>query len=656
MNIKNLFFGLVFCIPVFLSAQNVKKEVLFTIDGKPYYTNEFARVYKKNIDLVKDESQKDLNKYLELFIGYKLKINKANKLGLQDNPKYKAELASYRTQLAKNYLTDSKVTKELLEEAYQRSLKEVKVSHILLMVDENASPADTLKAWQQAMDIRKKAIAGEDFGSLAMQYSQDPSAKENKGDLGYFSAFRMVYAFESGAFNTALGQISQPVRTRFGYHLIKVNDVRANRGQVNVAHIMISKPTGSDPILAERARQQINDIYKKIQQGESFEALAAQFSDDKSSSSKGGILGKFSSGDMSSEEFENVSFSLEKPNDISQPFESSFGWHIVKLIEKYPLKKYEEVEQELESKVKRDDRSRLIAQSMNEKLRKKYQVKQDAKMFAQISKAVTEEVYSSSWTLPENPKPFEGTLMTIEDKKISGVDFLHYINKKQKGGMTIKPLSRLLSKLREDFTDDQLNVYYNENLEKEFPEFAEVMEEYRDGLLLFDLMEKEIWDKSKTDSLGLKSFYDKNLANYKWKNRVEGLIASSTKEDVIKKARKMLQQGKTADQIKAALNTDKTVNVMLNEGTFEEGATVLPSNVQMKPGVSDIINKDGYFYVTKVMKVLPASTKTLDEARGKVTNDYQQYLEDNWVTDLKKEFIITVNPQVFEEVKKEIKL
>jgi len=237
MSLKQFFFGLFFLVSLASIAQKSSKEVLFTINEKPYYTDEFARVYKKNLDLVKDESQKDLTQYLELFVGYKLKVNKAYKLGLQNNLPYQNELKSYRTQLAKNYFNDTKITQALIEEGYNRLQKEIKASHILILVDENALPADTLKAYKKIEDISKKALAGEDFGALAAQYSEDPSAKENKGDLGYFTAFRMVYPFESAAYNTPKGKVSKIIRTRFGYHIIKVDEIKPNRGEIGRAHV-----------------------------------------------------------------------------------------------------------------------------------------------------------------------------------------------------------------------------------------------------------------------------------------------------------------------------------------------------------------------------------------------------------------------------------
>ena len=655
MKLKQLFFGVLLSASFTSFAQNNNKEVLFTIDGKPYYTDEFARVYNKNIDLVKDESQKDLNQYLDLFVGYKLKINKANKLGLQNGQAYQAELKSYRNQLSKNYLTDSKVTQELIEEAYQRSQKEIKAAHILFMVDENASPEDTLKAYKKAVEVREKALKGENFGDLAVKYSEDPSAKENKGELGYFSAFRMVYPFESAAYKTQKGHISKIVRTRFGYHIIKVEDIRDNRGELTVAHIMILKPNNQNPEEAEKAKATIQDIYKKLQQGENFESLAKQFSQDKSSASKGGVLNRFGSGQLSSEEFEDAAFALKNPNDYSAPVESNFGWHIIKLIEKHPLKTAQEMQSELDGKIRKDERSRLITNSLTEKLKKKYSIKRNDKLFAAISKTVNDKFYTGDWKLPENMKPFEGNLVTIDKKTISGDEFLKYLVAQQRGENTIRPISKLVEKKYQEYVDAKVNELYNNNLENEFPDFAAVMEEYRDGLLLFDLMEKEIWEKAKTDTIGLQNFYEARKNNYRWGNRVDALILSSTKMDMTKKAQKLLKQGKSAEFIKEKFNQNGKVEVMSNAGIFEENSDALPKGLEKKDGVSGIIKDGEYYFVVKINKHLEAGPKTLEEAKGKVVNDYQQYLEEKWVSDLKQEFKVDVNQPAFEKVKKQIK-
>ena len=653
MKISRLIIFVFLLTQSFLFAQN--KEVLFTIDNHPYYSDEFVRVYNKNLDLVKDDSQKDLDKYLELFLGYKLKVEKANKLGLQNSVTYQNELKSYRNQLSKNYINDSKVTNELVQEAYNRMTKEVRASHILILVDEGASPEDTLKAFNKIKDIKNRLNAGEDFVKVAQQFSEDPSVKENNGDLGYFSAFRMVYPFENAAFNTNVGEVSQPFRTRFGYHLVKVVDKRDNRGEVTVAHIMIVKPSTPDAQLEAKAKQTIDDIYQKIQQGEGFESLANQFSEDKSSASKGGVLQRFGSGQLSSEEFENVAFSLQNKNDISKPFQSQFGWHIVKLIDKHPVLSLTDMKNELEEKVRKDERSLLITNSLAKKLRAKYPQTKDSKVLASVKKIITDDFYSQTWETPLNLKDYNKTILTInKSKQVSAVAFLNFIHVQQKSKIKTKPISKLVDELFEKFIDEQVTTYYNENLENEFPEFKYVMDEYRDGLLLFDLMDREIWTKAKTDTLGLSNYFKQNIQNYQWKKRFDANIFSSTDKDVIAKAKKFLEKGKSIDYIKEKLNKDGKINIMVKSGLFEEDYDILPQYTNLSKGVSNVVTKDQYHFVVEVKEVKQAEAKKLTDCTGKAVNDYQQYLESNWVNELRKEFDVKVNAAVFETIKKQL--
>lgn len=652
MKISRILIFVFLIAPYFLIAQT--KDVLFTIDDNPYYTDEFIRVYNKNLDLVKDDSQKDLDKYLELFLGYKLKVQKANKVGLQYGTNYQNELKSYRNQLSKNYVNDSKVTNELVKEAYDRLQQEIRASHILVLLDEGATPEDTLKAYNKILDIKRRLDAGEDFVTVAKQTSEDPSVKDNNGDLGYFSAFRMVYPFENATYKTNVGKVSKPFRTRFGYHIVKVVDKRINRGEVTVAHIMILK--NSDEAQNAKAKSTIEDIYQKIQQGESFETLAQQFSEDKSSAPKGGVLQRFGSGQLSSEEFENVAFELKDKNQISKPFESQFGWHIVKLIEKHPVRTYDEMKSELEEKIRKDERSLLITNSLAKKLRNKYSILKDVKILVKIKAVVTDEFYAQTWAANDKTKEIKGIVLTInKDKKINANQFVDFIIGKQKSNIKTKPISRLVDELFEKFIDEQLIAYYNENLENEFPDFKNIMEEYRDGLLLFDLMEKEIWNRAKNDTLGLSEYFKNNISNYQWKKRYNLDILSSTDSKVIEKVQKLLKKGKSIDYIKEQLNKDGKVNVMSKSGLYEEDYDVLPQFKDLSKGVSAIVSKDKYYFVLNVIEEKPAGAKELSECRGKVISDYQQYLENHWVDELKKEFKISINQEVFSKVKNQLK-
>lgn len=635
-------------------AQN--KDVLFTIDNNSYKTDEFLRIYNKNLDLVKDENQKDLNQYLELFIGYKLKVNKAYKLKLEQEAKYKNELATYRSQLSKNYLTDTEVTESLIKEAYERQKIDINASHILINCQENAKPADTLIAFKKAMVVYNQLKKGEDFGKLAASFSEDPSAKENNGNLGYFSAFRMIYPFETRAYQTKKGEFSKPVRTRFGYHIIKVNDIRANRGEISIAHIMIMADKNKDELKSteDKAKTQIEDIYKKLQQGEKFEELAKQFSQDPNSAQKGGVLNKFSSGQISSEIFENTAFSLNKENPISQPFKSEYGWHIQKFIEKYPAKSLEELKKEITEKITRDDRSKKIDNSLTEKLYKKYNVINNEKTYVATAKAVTPAYYKGEWKLPENMNSYNTTIAKISDLELKGSQFLEFVNDQQNAPDKIEPINALLKQHYKTFLDTSVKMYYNNSLEKEFPDFANVMQEYREGLLIFDLMEKEIWEKSKNDTIGLKKFHQDNIKNYQWKKRYDMIISSSTDKKIIENTRKMLEKGVSTDEIKKQLNVGDKINVMFNENKFEEGNLAISKNWNtQKP--KEIFQEGTYFYYYHVKNIIPEGPKEFENCKGKVINDYQNFLESTWIDNLKKEFKVTINQDIFTSIKNNIK-
>ncbi|MES2863400.1 MAG: peptidylprolyl isomerase [Bacteroidota bacterium] len=655
MKLQNIFLALflTFCFNSF--AQN-SKEVLFTINDNQYFTDEFKRIYLKNLDLVKDDSQKNLDQYLDLFIGYKLKVNKAYKLGLQNNSKYQNELSSYRNQLSKTYLNDSKVTNQLIDEAYNRSLKEIKASHILLSFDENIKGADTLAFYNKALELKKRIEKGESFESVAVANSQDPSVADNKGNLGYFSAFRMVYPFECAAYKTKIGQISNPVRTRFGYHIIKVTDVRDNKGEVTVAHIMILNPSDAPEEAKAKSKQTIDDISKKIQQGESFEALAGQFSEDKSSAVKGGVLQRFGTGQLSSEAFESVAFSLVNKGDISQPFESGFGWHIVKLIEKHPLKSLADSKVDLEAKIKRDERSIIITNTLATKLKSKYKMETNKIQYQNLEKVVTDAVYSQTWEFPKENNQLKGEILVIDkNKKVETNSFGSYIYSQQKNKLTTKPVKNLVAELYESWKGEQLIAYYNDNLESEFPEFKNVMDEYRDGLLLFDLMEKEIWNKSKSDTIGLQNYYDLNKSKYSWKERFDVDILSSTDVKVIESAQKMLKKGKSIDYIKAKFNKDDKVAIMVKSGLFEKNYDILDKIPTITKGTNNLYKDANYSFVVNVKNIKPAETKAFEDCKSRVINDYQQYLETTWVDDLKNEFSVKVNQSVFEKAKEQLK-
>ncbi|MDH7914396.1 peptidylprolyl isomerase [Winogradskyella sp. SYSU M77433] len=629
----------------FSYAQN-QDEVLLIVDGDSIMSSEFLRVYNKNLDLVKDESQKDIGGYLKLFTEYQLKLKEARRLGLDEDKNYKREFSNYKNQLIKNYLSENKVTDELVKEAYERGNEDIKASHILVRLAETEK--DTLEAYNQVLKLREQVLE-EGFDAV--------KAKKHNGqtvfleDLGYFSAFKMVYDFETAAYNTPKGEISMPFRTQFGYHVVKVDDRRKSRGTITAAHIMVAnneKDSLFDP------EKRIKDIYQKLNQGEAFESLAKQFSDDKSSARNGGKLAPFKSGQLSSIKFEDEAFTLKEDGDVSKPFQTAYGWHIVKRIKLEPLKTLEALRPELENKVQRDSRSKLIKDVMVEELKSRYKISHNSNAKVYFEGILTEDYFKRSWKLPEDFKADE-KLFSINEKTFSYDDFGRHLMNSQRmyAGRSLK-FSTLIENEYNSYFEKAILQFREDNLENENEEFANILKEYRDGLLLFDLMEKEVWNKASKDSLGIEKYYDEHKSEYQWKDRVEVMMASSADESIAKKALKLMKKGKSQEDITEALNSEKKQNIIFTKGTFSTDDNKLPKAFEAKEGLSKVYMHNDAFHVIDVKAVLPSGNKTLEEAKGNVINDYQMEIEANWINDLHKRFDVEVNDKALKTIKSKI--
>ncbi|WP_431110940.1 peptidylprolyl isomerase [Winogradskyella poriferorum] len=630
-----------------VSFAQEKDEVLLTVDDEPIMTSEFLRVYNKNLDLVKDESQKDVDGYLKLFTEYQLKLKEAKRLKLDEDTKYQREFLRYKKQLTKNYLSENKVTDALVKEAYERNSFDVNASHVLVRLDGNAK--DTIEAYNQVLKLRERVLK-EGFDTVKADVHNGQTIFLE--DLGYFSAFKMVYDFETAAYNTPKGEISMPFRTQFGYHVVKVNDKRPSRGTITAAHIMIALQQ-KDSLLNPEER--INDIYKKLQQGEKFESLAKQFSDDKSSARNGGKLSSFKSGQLSSTIFEDHAFALKNDGDISQPFKSEYGWHIVKRISLEPIQSFEELKPTIESKVKRDSRSQLINEAMVDELKKRYEISYNSEAKKYFTPLLDDNYFTRSWRLPEDFDK-DKIVFTIGNRSFTYGEFGHHLMSAQRNYANKKgDLSVIVDNEFDKFFENSILQYREDNLELENEDFANILKEYRDGLLLFDLMEKEIWNKASKDTVGLEAFYQKHKSKYQWSDRVDVVIATSANEDYAKKALKMMKKGKSEEEIKKALDTDSQKNIIFTKGVFNTNDPKLPANLKIEQGVSEIYSHNDAFHVIDVKSVLPAGNKTLEEAKGNVINDYQTEIEANWINSLHKRFKVELNEKALEKVKTKIK-
>ncbi|MDG1778016.1 MAG: peptidylprolyl isomerase [Flavobacteriaceae bacterium] len=620
----------------FGQQQPTNSEILITINSEEITVDEFLDVYNKNINLVQNVNQKDIDDYLELYLNYKLKLLEARALKYDQKQSYKQEYEGYKKQLEQKYLTDKNVTEALIQEAYNRTIEEVKAQHILVRT---SSDQDTLAA-SEKLNVLRNRFLNEDFDLLKKEIHD--GKKIFAENLGYFSAFKMVYDFENAAFNTSVGDVSQPFKTQFGYHIVKVLDKRPSRGKAKAAHIMIAH-NSKDSL--QTPEQRINELHRLLLQGESFENLAKQFSEDKSSAKNGGNLKPFSSSEINSEIFVDTAFGLED-GAISNPIRTKFGWHIIKLISTIPVKDFEEIKFDLEQKVKRDSRSSLIEKKMIESLKKQYQI--DAPNRDEISSLFFKVEEQNDWTLQDGVAP-KDQFIKIQNRVLTHDDFLIFLNKKR-SLKNNSSTSELVLRSYNTFLEEQLMQYKKDRLPLENKEYAQILKEYEEGLMLFDIMQEKIWDGAKNDSIGLLNHYESNQAKFIASAEITGTIARSKKKSALKKIIKMWSDGRSNDDITNDLNA-KRQQIILSTGSFEIDNPLLPKKVKFKEGISSIFPIEDSYVVLNISAQSPQKMQSFEDSKGAVISSYQAELEKHWIENLRTKYNISINKNALDALK-----
>lgn len=641
---KTLTFIVLVCI--FMTYTNA--QTILTIENEKIDKEEFKRVYLKN-NTGQIVTKSTVEEYLDLYINFKLKVRAAIEKDMHLDPAFKSELKGYRSQLAQPYLNEGGMMEELKKQAYERLKYEVKASHILVNCGVEASPEDTLKAYKRALELKKMA-AKEGFAKVAQKHSDDPSAKQNAGNLGYFTAFYMVYPFESAAYQTNVGEVSNPIRTRFGYHLIKVEDKRPANGSMTAAHILIS----TDPEISSttNARERANEIYTKLKEGDSFEDLAAQFSDDKRSSTRGGVLPPFSVGRMV-KEFEEAAFKLKNDGDFTAPIKTQYGWHIIKRINKREIGEYDELQSEIEQKVKKDSRSNLNEGASIRKIMKAYGFDENLKERNDFYDLLDTSYFGYHWDTSTFAS-LNKTMFEIGSREVNQKEFAAYLNRRQVPNQA-KNSTTFVNNQYKAFKKEKVLEYKDAQLENEYPEFKHLINEYHDGILLFNLTEKMVWKKAIEDTLGLETFYNNNKENYKWKDRVDAVIFSAANEDIAKDVKKQLKSGIEVSELREEINRTSQLNLKTEQKKYEKGENELVDQVEWKKGVSENIADQGRIKFVWIKSVIPSNYKTLEDSRGIITSDYQEYLEKEWIATLREKYNYKINTSVVEALKAELK-
>jgi peptidyl-prolyl cis-trans isomerase SurA len=615
--------------------------VVFKFGSETVLQNEFERLLYKNKTTKEKLTEKDVREYLDLYINFKLKVKEAKVLQLDTNPNFKTELAGYRKQLANPYLTDKKVSESLMQESYERMKTEINGSHILLFCNENASPADTLAAYNKLIDLRKRALKGENFDTLASKFSEDPSAKKQGGKLGWYTVFQMVYPFENQSYKTNKGEISMPFRTQFGFHIVKINDKRTARGEVKLGHIMIRYQYEAAPEQILDAQNKIDSIYNLIKGGKSFGEEAEQYSQDEASNKNKGEMNWVASLSGYPEEFKETAFTLGK-DEVSKPFKTNFGFHIIKLIDKRPLGEFKDVQDVIKQKTNKDSRSESSKAAVIARVKKENGYNENNINLRAFVYTIDSTFINGTWTYDEE-KISTNNLFTIGTKSFNVKDFAAYLKDNQQPLEKVSTQMVVLKQFR-NWADDKCLSYEESILESKYEDFKNVMQEYNDGILLFDLTDKKVWSKAVNDTLGLDKFYEANKNNYKWKDRVSYSVYTCLNEKTKTEAVKMFNKGKTETEIFAKLNK-KVAGSISSKEIKNERSDATADKLWDKKGIVDIANIDGNFKFYFVNGVVTNETKTLKEAKGIVTSEFQNQLEKDWIKELRAKYVINVNEE-----------
>ena len=653
-------------MPAFFATAQSKldKQVLMTIGGKDVTVKEFTDVYTKNNIKGDVIEKKSVDDYIDLFTTFRMKVMEAEAQKLDTSAKFQKELAGYRKQLAKPFMSSDDITDELLQEAYQRKQKDIRASHILIRCDKSALPSDTLKAYNKAMDIRKKAIAkGADFGDLAVRYSDDPSAKDmpaseqaparpgNRGDLGYFTVFDMVYPFETGAYNTKEGEISMPVRSDFGYHIIKVESVTEALGTVQAAHIFLQLPFDAPEEEVAAMQQKADNIYAELmsKNGENWNEAVKNYTDDRGTLARNGALSNFTVSRIVPQ-FIEACKSIEV-GEIAKPVRTSYGFHIIKLLGKSGVSSFEKESKALTERLEKDMRSKKSEEAVLKQLRKEYKFKANDKNIESFMATVDSSILRRAYE-PAANVDLNATLFTIDGHPTKVSDFVSYIKENMTPQKYVTP-STYAYQLYESFANQAVLDYADAHLEEKYPEFAAQVQEYRDGILLFDLMDKEVWDKAVKDTLGLKEFHERNASKYMWNDRVYAYIITCTRQESLPKVKALIENGTPLDSLRSAITRDSINYAYVRKGYYQRGDNQYVDQTEWKVGVNNEIPStvDQSTVIVCIRELRQPEPKTLKEAKGLVTSDYQVELEQKWVSALREKYPVKVDEKVLEKVR-----
>ena len=645
---KKTFFLFVAAASLSISATS---QTLFTYGNKKADVNEFLRAYNKvNPEgSVNADREKSIREYLELYINSKLKINDAYIKRYDTIAEFKEELSSLRSQVVENYMTDPESYNSLLEEAFARSQKDIQVQHIFIpyKTENNVSDSATVKS--KINEAHKELLSGKSFEDVALKFSADPSVAVNKGNIGFITVFTLPYQFENIIYGLTPGKFSSPYRSNSGYHIFKNISERKAVGKIKVAHILLAIPAGIEEKEKSNISKLADSLYQRLIQGDDFAVMARVFSNDYISAASGGLIPEFSVGTFDPQ-FEIAALTISADGDISKPFLTSHGYHIVKRLgitapstvnDKTNL-------DELKVVLDKDPRVEITRDILIQRVIAKTGIKQAGINLEKL------EVYIDSLT-NHKPAPAGNTLknemqlLKVGDIEKNIGDLVAYAetNRWLPNFAGIKPLSQMM----DEFKHLTVLDYYKKHLEEYNKDFRLQMAELKDGNLFFDIMMKEVWSKAQTDTTGQLNYYKQHLKKYTWTNSADAIIFYCGDEGTATNLRDMIVANPSEWKKSMESFSDRSTS---DSGRFEFSKIPGLKNTAATAGMITAIEKNAddnsaaFAYVLKLYNQ-PAQ-KTFAEAKGDVITDYQDALDKRWITSLKKKYPVVIDQKVLQSI------
>ncbi len=638
-----------------ISAVSVNAQTLFTYGTHSVAKNDFLRVYKKNsMNKKPDMSDTALKSYLDLYALFRMKVAEADKQHLDTVDKIQKDLDTYRKNLAKTYLTDDQITAKLIKEAYDRMKEDLHVEHILISCPPGA---DSTVAYKKIDSIYKEVMAGRaTFEAMAKGYSNDDGSKENGGDIGYMTGLQYVYPFENMAYETGVGKISKPFRTQFGYHILKVLNRYPDRGQIKVAQILILSPKSRGEEGLAIARKRADSAMAMLKSGAAFYEVVKKYSDDRLSMNDSGVLKPFGAGKMVPV-FEDAAFALKKPGDVSELIKTAYGYHIIKLISKTPLAPYDTMYQQLKHRVENDSRAQAAREHFFNKIKEKNGFKENTENVNAISEAIIKSVADTgknkgSFTA-SNFSGMNKAVFTLAGKNYLQIDFAKYLENLTHGKLN-GAKNAVVHDAFNAYVTSVVTDFQEHKLVEENPDFKNLMTEYRDGIMLFELMDRNVWSKATKDSVGLKAFFETRKGKYKWEPGFEGAVYTFKNKAALDTGLIVLGNTKiTEEEVLKAINSQTNPDrVTVQRGRYEFSKFRDASQEELTANRTKVINMpNGTFKVVVAKEIFRApGNKTLEEARGYVVAEYQDFLEKQWNDRMRRDYPLKVNDKVFKSM------